>query len=306
MNMENFKRYLVNVQKSFTGVFVTIYILCALCIGFGVIKCLPAYSDYDGNKEGFAKTKILCVDEPFAKWVGDKYKNTQFQLAVGEDSNMYLVGLNTKNDFPVLSSDFTSEELASYKPVEIKGKSETLLAEAKTYLLETYGLTSTDVDTLLGSCYLDTTYDTLSTGYPFFGVGIIVGIIALMFQSAVNHRQKAIRQKADMLESNGQLQAIYEDFQTGPQTLSKSMRLLILPHYAMDFLAEKEGFHVVPLDNVINVYQTSMVNGHPINGSGIALDTADGQQHVIGISKKQSKDFDDIMNLLKNITGGTQ
>ena len=42
MNMENFKRYLVNVQKSFTGVFVTIYILCALCIGFGVIKCLPA------------------------------------------------------------------------------------------------------------------------------------------------------------------------------------------------------------------------------------------------------------------------
>ena len=162
MNMENFKRYLVNVQKSFTGVFVTIYILCALCIGFGVIKCLPAYSDYDGNKEGFAKTKILCVDEPFAKWVGDKYKNTQFQLAVGEDSNMYVVGLNPKNDFPVLSSDFTSEELASYKPVEIKGKSETLPAEAKTYLLETYGLTSTDVDTLLGSCYLDTTYDTLS------------------------------------------------------------------------------------------------------------------------------------------------
>ena len=49
-----------------------------------------------------------------------------------------------------------------------------------------------------------------------------------------------------------------------------------------------------------------MVNGHPINGSGIALDTTDGQQHVIGISKKQSKDFDDIMNLLKNITGGTQ
>jgi len=48
----------------------TIYILCALCIGFGVIKCLPAYSDYDGNKEGFAKTKILCVDEPFAKWAG--------------------------------------------------------------------------------------------------------------------------------------------------------------------------------------------------------------------------------------------
>ena len=306
MNMENFKRYLVNVQKSFTGVFVTIYILCALCIGFGVIKCLPAYSDYDGNKEGFAKTKILCVDEPFAKWVGDKYKNTQFQLAVGEDSNMYVVGLNPKNDFPVLSSDFTSEELASYKPVEIKGKSETLPAEAKTYLLETYGLTSTDVDTLLGSCYLDTTYDTLSAGYLFFGVGIFVGIITLMFQSAVNQRKKAIRKKADMLEANGQLQAIYDDFQTGPQTLSKSMRLLILPHYAMDFLAEKEGFHVVPLDNVINVYQTSMVNGHPINGSGIALDTADGQQHVIGISKKQSKDFDDIMNLLKNITGGTQ
>lgn len=306
MNMENFKKYLMNVQKSFTGVFVTIYILCALCIGFGVIKCLPAYSDYDGNKEGFAKTKILCVDEPFAKWVGDKYKNTQFQLAVGEDSNMYVVGLNPKNDFPVLSSDFTSEELASYKPVEIKGKSETLPAEAKTYLLETYGLTSTDVDTLLGSCYLDTTYDTLSAGYPFLGVGIFVGIITLMFQSAVNQRKKAIRKKADMLEANGQLQAIYDDFQTGPQTLSKSMRLLILPHYAMDFLAEKEGFHVVPLDNVINVYQTSMVNGHPINGSGIALDTADGQQHVIGISKKQSKDFDDIMNLLKNITGGTQ
>lgn len=306
MNMENFKRYLVNVQKSFTGVFVTIYILCALCIGFGVIKCLPAYSDYDGNKEGFAKTKILCVDEPFAKWVGDKYKNTQFQLAVGEDSNMYVVGLNPKNDFPVLSSDFTSEELASYKPVEIKGKSETLPAEAKTYLLETYGVTSENVDTILGSCYLDATYDTLSAGYPFFGVGIFVGIITLMFQSAVNQRKKAIRKKADMLEANGQLQAIYDDFQTGPQTLSKSMRLLILPHYAMDFLAEKEGFHVVPLDNVINVYQTSMVNGHPINGSGIALDTADGQQHVIGISKKQSKDFDDIMNLLKNITGGTQ
>ena len=255
MNMENFKRYLVNVQKSFTGVFVTIYILCALCIGFGVIKCLPAYSDYDGNKEGFAKTKILCVDEPFAKWVGDKYKNTQFQLAVGEDSNMYVVGLNPKNDFPVLSSDFTSEELASYKPVEIKGKSETLPAEAKTYLLETYGLTSTDVDTLLGSCYLDTTYDTLSAGYPFFGVGIIVGIIALMFQSAVNHRQKAIRQKADMLESNGQLQAIYEDFQTGPQTLSKSMRLLILPHYAMDFL----GF-LLPGIKIISGFPSSFTD----------------------------------------------
>ena len=38
MNMENFKKYLVNVQKSFTGVFVTIYVLCALCIGVGVIK----------------------------------------------------------------------------------------------------------------------------------------------------------------------------------------------------------------------------------------------------------------------------
>lgn len=297
MNMENFKKYLVNVQKSFTGVFVTIYVLCALCIGVGVIKCLPTYSDYDSNKEGFAKTKILCVDEPFAELVGDKYKDMQLQLAIGEDNNMYIVGLNPKNDFPVVSKNMTDEELASYKPVEIKGKS---------YLLDTYGLTSENVDTILGSCYLDTTYDTLSAGYPFFGVGIFVGIITLMFQSAVNQRKKAIRKKADMLEANGQLQTIYDDFQTGPQTLSKSMRLLILPHYAMDFLAEKEGFHVVPLDNVINVYQTSMVNGHPINGSGIALDTADGQQHVIGISKKQSKDFDDIMNLLKNITGGTQ
>ena len=27
MNIENFKKYLVNVQKSFTGVFVTIYVL---------------------------------------------------------------------------------------------------------------------------------------------------------------------------------------------------------------------------------------------------------------------------------------
>ena len=297
MNMENFKKYLVNVQKSFTGVFVTIYVLCALCIGVGVIKCLPTYSDYDSNKEGFAKTKILCVDEPFAELVGDKYKDMQLQLAIGEDNNMYIVGLNPKNDFPVVSKNMTDEEL---------GKSETLPDEAKSYLLDTYGLTSENVDTILGSCYLDTTYDTLSAGYLFFGVGIFVGIITLMFQSAVNQRKKAIRKKADMLEANGQLQAIYDDFQTGPQTLSNSMRLLILPHYAMDFLAEKEGFHVVPLDNVINVYQTSMVNGHPINGSGIALDTADGQQHVIGISKKQSKDFDDIMNLLKNITGGTQ
>ena len=306
MNIENFKKYLVNVQKSFTGVFVTIYVLCALCIGVGVIKCLPTYSDYDSNKEGFAKTKILCVDEPFAELVGDKYKDMQLQLAIGEDNNMYIVGLNPKNDFPVVSKNMTDEELASYKPVEIKGKSETLPDEAKSYLLDTYGLTSENVDTILGSCYLDTTYDTLSAGYLFFGVGIFVGIITLMFQSAVNQRKKAIRKKADMLEANGQLQAIYDDFQTGPQTLSKSMRLLILPHYAMDFLAEKEGFHVGPLDNVINVYQTSMVNGHPINGSGIALDTTDGQQHVIGISKKQSKDFDDIMNLLKNITGGTQ
>ena len=256
MNMENFKKYLVNVQKSFTGVFVTIYVLCALCIGVGVIKCLPTYSDYDSNKEGFAKTKILCVDEPFAELVGDKYKDMQLQLAIGEDNNMYIVGLNPKNDFPVVSKNMTDEELASYKPVEIKGKSETLPDEAKSYLLDTYGLTSENVDTILGSCYLDTTYDTLSAGYPFFGVGIFVGIITLMFQSAVNQRKKAIRKKADMLEANGQLQAIYDDFQTGPQTLSKSMRLLILPHYAMDFLAEKEGFHVVPLDNVINVYQT--------------------------------------------------
>ena len=250
MNMENFKKYLVNVQKSFTGVFVTIYVLCALCIGVGVIKCLPTYSDYDSNKEGFAKTKILCVDEPFAELVGDKYKDMQLQLAIGEDNNMYIVGLNPKNDFPVVSKNMTDEELASYKPVEIKGKSETLPDEAKSYLLDTYGLTSENVDTILGSCYLDTTYDTLSAGYPFFGVGIFVGIITLMFQSAVNQRKKAIRKKADMLEANGQLQAIYDDFQTGPQTLSKSMRLLILPHYAMDFLAEKEGFHVVPLDNV--------------------------------------------------------
>ena len=227
MNMENFKKYLVNVQKSFTGVFVTIYVLCALCIGVGVIKCLPTYSDYDSNKEGFAKTKILCVDEPFAELVGDKYKDMQLQLAIGEDNNMYIVGLNPKNDFPVVSKNMTDEELASYKPVEIKGKSETLPDEAKSYLLDTYGLTSENVDTILGSCYLDTTYDTLSAGYLFFGVGIFVGIITLMFQSAVNQRKKAIRKKADMLEANGQLQAIYDDFQTGPQTLSKSMRLLI-------------------------------------------------------------------------------
>ena len=154
MNMENFKKYLVNVQKSFTGVFVTIYVLCALCIGVGVIKCLPTYSDYDSNKEGFAKTKILCVDEPFAELVGDKYKDMQLQLAIGEDNNMYIVGLNPKNDFPVVSKNMTDEELASYKPVEIKGKSETLPDEAKSYLLDTYGLTSENVDTILGSCYL--------------------------------------------------------------------------------------------------------------------------------------------------------
>lgn len=68
MNMENFKKYLVNVQKSFTGVFVTIYVLCALCIGVGVIKCLPTYSDYDSNKEGFAKTKILCAMNHLPNW----------------------------------------------------------------------------------------------------------------------------------------------------------------------------------------------------------------------------------------------
>ena len=166
MNMENFKKYLMNVQKSFTGVFVTIYVLCALCIGVGVIKCLPTYSDYDSNKEGFAKTKILCVDEPFAELVGDKYKDMQLQLAIGEDNNMYIVGLNPKNDFPVVSKNMTDEELASYKPVEIKGKSETLPDEAKSYLLDTYSVTSEYVDTILGSCYLDATYDTLSAGYP--------------------------------------------------------------------------------------------------------------------------------------------
>ena len=113
MNMENFKKYLVNVQKSFTGVFVTIYVLCALCIGVGVIKCLPTYSDYDSNKEGFAKTKILCVDEPFAELVGDKYKDMQLQLAIGQDNNMYIVGLNPKNDFPVVSKNMTDEEQTS-------------------------------------------------------------------------------------------------------------------------------------------------------------------------------------------------
>ena len=68
---------------------------------------MPSYlSDYDSNKEGFAKTKILCVDEPFAELVGDKYKDMQLQLAIGEDNNMYIVGLNPKNDFPVVSKKY--------------------------------------------------------------------------------------------------------------------------------------------------------------------------------------------------------
>ena len=50
MNMENFKKYLVNVQKSFTDVFVTIYVLCALCIGVGVINIKTTKSFWENER----------------------------------------------------------------------------------------------------------------------------------------------------------------------------------------------------------------------------------------------------------------
>ena len=75
MNMENFKKYLINVQKSFTGVFVTIYVLCALCIGVGVIKCLPTYSDYDSTKKALRRPRSYVSMNHLAELVGDKYKD---------------------------------------------------------------------------------------------------------------------------------------------------------------------------------------------------------------------------------------
>lgn len=138
--------------------------------------------------------------------------------------------------------------------------------------------------------------------------GIFAFVAILMFGTA-GTKKKRIKAQLREMEEEGSLQILYNDFSYTGAKFSKKYQVAYGRRYLLDFAAAKEGFRIMDLQEIHNVFRCNMVDGEPQETIYIALETADGSRTLVGSAAKMTEEFSGIIANLKQITrlnGGAQ
>ena len=145
----------------------------------------------------------------------------------------------------------------------------------------------------------------------FYIIAVICAVILIILVAFNAKKKKDIKKQLRTLEENGQLGAIFQDFSSNQRIFAKKLKLATAGRYVLDFNTPKNGFEVIPLTNVNNVFKCNMIQEQPTTTNYIALETTEGARYLIAPSAKVNSEFETVIAQLKavaatNVNGGAQ
>ena len=313
--MEQFKKDLLKMSGGSIVAPIILGIIAAIFVVLGLMQSNTDYVQFDPFDKGYASLDVVYVMGPFAEKTEDS-KTIEFYIAEAKDEGWYIIGTDTKSTLPVYGSDVMDDDIASLASTTVKGKSKEIPSELASYLIDYFSGTGADLSMLnynqyFGDHYLDTTESAWEEGAVFYIIAVICAVILIILVAVNAKKKKDIKKQLCTLEENGQLGAIFQDFSSGQRIFAKKLKLATAGRYVLDFNTPKNGFEVIPLTNVNNVFKCNMIQEQPTTTNYIALETTEGARYLIAPSAKVNSEFETVIAQLKavaaaNVNGGAQ
>ena len=310
--MEEFKKDLLSICKRSIAGTVVFLVLAVVCVALGSVFKGAEYKDFSGMESGYKKIQALYLMGPFAEETEDGGAVYEYYIAEDADGywNVLAADAAAELSVPVYGEDIAEEDIDNLVPQTIYGYSRTIPYELSTYLVAYFEGTGLDVTSsnyreYFGDHYLDST-DTNANGSKLFFymlAGVMV-IFAVTIYFAGGVKRRAVKKQLKKMENSGELTTIYMDFSSEPKFFFEKAGLAVSRRYVLDFRVSGMGFHVVPLQDVVNVFQCNMVDGQPTAMNYIALETVDGKRTLVASCQKTGKEFDEAVAQLKRMVNG--
>ncbi|MBU5473531.1 MAG: hypothetical protein GX284_10975 [Clostridiales bacterium] len=306
--MEEFKKNLLKICGKNIVAPIIFLGIGVLFLVIGLIPEWTTYKSFDPQSDGYATLDVTYVMGPFAELVNDNKSDTEFYIAEDSDGYWNIIATKKGTSLPVYGVDVQDDDLNTLTGQTIRGESTLIPYEASRYLVDYLSDAGLDITTsnyseYFGDYYLDTTHPANENSIYLYIVAAAFAFISILIFTTGNNKKKAVKKKISTLEQTGEFQQIYSDFSVSPSIFSSNMKLAVSNHFILDFNDKKDGFSVMPLNTITNVFKCNMVNGEPTTDTYIALETADGTRSLL--SARKNKDLDKIIAQLKaNINQG--
>lgn len=123
---------------------------------------------------------------------------------------------------------------------------------------------------------------------------------AIMLFISGNRNGAFIKRKMAQLEADGSLNALYENFATNKHFFSNKLKLAVSPDYIIDLNRTNNGFNVIPLDTITNVYVCNIADGRLTSTNYIALEVEFGNRITIAPHEGELTEYNYVVNNIRH------
>ena len=102
------------------------------------------------------------------------------------------------------------------------------------------------------------------------------------------------------LVADGSLNALYENFATNKHFFSNKLKLAVSPDYIIDLNRTTNGFNVIPLDTITNVYVCNIADGKLTGTNYIALEVEFGNRITIAPHEGELTEYNYVVNNIRH------
>ncbi len=304
--MDQFKKDLIATGRPSFIPALVLGIIAIITAVTGISFEFSRYADFDPTESGYAQLDAIYLMGPFAEETTNGKVTARYYIA--EDSNGYLCVISTKknNSVPVYGQDFTDgNDIYSFTPQTLKGNRVKISTKLASYLVKYFkdsglAITTSNYTDYFGSYYLDTDYNRHQLSMVFYiGAGILAFAAIMLFISR-NRNGTFIKRKIAQLEADGSLNALYEDFATNKHFFSNKLKLAVSPDYIIDLNSTTNGFDVIPLDTINNVYVCNIADGKLTGTNYIALEVEFGNRITIAPHEGEQTEYNYVVDNIRH------
>ncbi len=304
--MEQFKKDLITTGRPSFIPALILGIIAIISAVTGIAFEFSRYDNFDPTQKGLAQLNAIYLMGPFAEETTNGKVTARYYIA--EDINGYLCVISTNKNtcVPVYGQDFTDgNDIYSFTPQTLKGNRVKISEKLASYLVKYFkdsglGITTSNYTDYFGSYYLDTDYNRHQLSIVFYiGSGILAFAAIMLFISG-NRNGAFIKQKMAQLEADGSLNALYENFATNKHFFSNKLKLAVSPDYIIDLNRTTNGFNVIPLDTITNVYVCNIADGKLTGTNYIALEVEFGNRITIAPHDGELTEYNYVVNNIRH------
>ena len=277
--MEQFKKDLITTGRPSFIPALILGIIAIISAVTGIAFEFSRYDNFDPTHKGLAQLNAIYLMGPFAEETTNGKVTARYYIA--EDTNGYLcvISTNKNTSVPVYGQDFTDgNDIYSFTPQTLKGNRVKISAKLASYLVKY----------------------RLQLSIVFYICSGILAFAAIMLFISGNRNGAFIKQKMAQLEADGSLNALYENFATNKHFFSNKLKLAVSPDYIIDLNRTTNGFNVIPLDTITNVYVCNIADGKLTGTNYIALEVEFGNRITIAPHEGELTEYNYVVNNIRH------